>query len=170
MTAREIVAQHENTRPIQLQVEDATAKVELLKTEIAFNQALTETLEQVHKLSCRLDAGRTSLAEGDVIAAIESLEDTEKALGEVAFPKNSNVTAILYEGLNGLRRSIIEALRVRWDSLVQFDKKNHRLVITDQKGNGFFHLYQVSLTKTKGRCVLGTYYYRTVPSEHARFD
>ncbi|KAJ9200695.1 hypothetical protein DTO164E3_1451 [Paecilomyces variotii] len=133
VTAREIVAQHENTRPIQLQVEDATAKVELLKTEIAFNQALTETLEQVHKLSCRLDAGRTSLAEGDVIAAIESLEHTEKALGEVAFPKNSNVTAILYEGLNGLRRSIIEALRVRWDSLVQFDKKNHRLVITDQK-------------------------------------
>ncbi|KAL1858476.1 ribosome biogenesis protein ytm1 [Paecilomyces lecythidis] len=133
VTAREIVARHENTKPIQLQVEDATAKVELLKTEIAFNQALTETLEQVHNLSRRVDAGRNSLAEGDIIAAIESLEDTEKILADTAFPKNSNVTAILYEGLNGLRRSIIEALSVCWGSLVQIDNKKHQLVLPDQR-------------------------------------
>lgn len=168
MTAREIVAQHENTKPLQLQVEDATAKVELLKTEIAFNQALTETLEQVHNLSRRVDAGRNSLAEGDVIAAIESLEDTEKILADTAFPKNSNVTAILYEGLNGLRRSIIEALSVRWGSLVQIDKKKHQLVLPDQKGSCFFREYQMSFAKSKTRYVFGTYHYRTIPSEYAR--
>lgn len=135
MTAREIVAQHENTRPIKLQVEDATAKVELLKTEIAFNQALTETLEQVHNLSSRLNAGRNSLVEGDIMTAIESLEDTEKAIGEAVFPRNTNVMGILSESPNGLRRSVVEALRMRWSSLVQIDKKKHQLVITDKEGN-----------------------------------
>ncbi|PIG88297.1 centromere/kinetochore protein zw10 [Aspergillus arachidicola] len=80
VTAREIVAQHENTNPLQLKVEDAAAKFHLVETEIAFNQAVTHTLEEVQRLCQRLDAGRAILGEGQVMEAIETLETTEQAI------------------------------------------------------------------------------------------
>ncbi|KAL2002346.1 hypothetical protein VTN02DRAFT_129 [Thermoascus thermophilus] len=139
LTAREIVAQHENTKPLQLKVDDASAKVELIKTEIAFNQAVTEALEDVQRLCLQLDAGRRALAEGSIMDAIGAVEATEKAMEVVVFSRNTNVASVLAETTSGLRRSIIDSLRVRWDSQVKIDRKKGELVIADPKDDSLEH-------------------------------
>lgn len=120
-----------------MKVEDASAKVELIKTEIAFNQAVTEALDDVQRLCLQLDAGRRALEDGNIMDAIGSVEATEKAMEMVAFSRNTNVASVLSENTSGLRRSIIDSLLVRWNLQVKIDRKKGELVITDQKGRTF---------------------------------
>ncbi|KAL1965664.1 hypothetical protein VTN77DRAFT_5341 [Rasamsonia byssochlamydoides] len=131
-TAREIVAQHEKTKPLQLKIEDASRKVHLLQTEIAFNEAVTESLEQIQEFRHRLDAGHKAVEEGRITDAIESLEDSEKAIETIKFSGNGNLTSILSENISALRNSIIEFLRIRWACEVRIDKDKGELYISDR--------------------------------------
>ena len=95
LTAREIVKQHENTNPSQLNVEDAAAKVGLVETEIVFNQAVTDTLEEVQGICQQLDATRTLCQDGQITASIDNLEAIEHAISLDSCFKNTNVRGIL---------------------------------------------------------------------------
>ncbi|KAJ6002631.1 Retrograde transport protein Dsl1 C-terminal [Penicillium sp. IBT 35674x] len=95
VTAREIVSQHEKTSPLREKVEDASAKVALIETEIAFNQAVAETLEEVQRLCQQLESGRTTLGTGHITAAIEQLESTKTAIETDTPFSNTNVMGIL---------------------------------------------------------------------------
>ncbi|GFF28747.1 centromere/kinetochore protein zw10 homolog [Aspergillus udagawae] len=123
LTAREIVAQHENTRPLQLKVEDASAKVRLIQTEIAFNQAVTRTLEEVQGLCQRLSAGRTDLAEGRIMAAINTVNAVEDTVHKDSLFANTNVKHILVQNVAELRKQITEDLRCRWNNLLKVDRE-----------------------------------------------
>ncbi|KAE8351459.1 hypothetical protein BDV28DRAFT_158710 [Aspergillus coremiiformis] len=121
VTAREIVAQHENTNPLQLRVEDAAAKAQLVETEIAFNQAVTHTLEEVQRLCQRLDAGRVILGEGQVMKAIEVLEATEHTIKKDNLFSNTSVMHVLLENVDELRREITEYLCALWSEQLKVD-------------------------------------------------
>ncbi|KAJ5915167.1 hypothetical protein N7454_011279 [Penicillium verhagenii] len=95
VTAREIVSQHEHTKPLRAKVEDASAKVALIETEIAFNQAVAETLEEVQRLCQQLESGRTTMGAGEITAAIEQLESTQMAIETDTPFSNTNVMGIL---------------------------------------------------------------------------
>ncbi|GES62533.1 centromere/kinetochore protein zw10 [Aspergillus terreus] len=131
VTAREIVEQHEHTRPLQLKVEDAAAKVQLIETEIAFNQAVTDTLEEVQRLCQQLDAGRATLAEGKIMSAIDTLEETEKAVRSESLITNTNVSHVLLETVSDLRREITDFLRNRWTEQLRVDKRNGKLTVSE---------------------------------------
>ncbi|KAB8239765.1 uncharacterized protein BDW43DRAFT_296107 [Aspergillus alliaceus] len=135
VTAREIVAQHENTNPLQLKVEDAAAKVQLIETEIAFNQAVTHTLEEVQRLCQRLDAGRAVLGEGRVMEAIKTLEATEQAIKKDNLFSNTSVMHVLLENVDELRREIAEYLRARWSEQLNVDGKGGSLTISNDNGH-----------------------------------
>lgn len=134
LTAREIVAQHESTNPLQAKVEDAAAKVGLIETEIAFNQAVTDTLEQVQRLSQQLDTGRALLQDGQAIGAIDILDSTEKAIREDNLFVNTTVFAILSENINDLRGEIVECLRARWNDQLSIDEKEAKLALPESSG------------------------------------
>ncbi|OQE06076.1 hypothetical protein PENVUL_c020G00308 [Penicillium vulpinum] len=123
LTAREIVAQHEHTEPLQAKVEDARAKVALVETEIAFNQAVAGTLEEVHRLCQQLETGRAALRNGQITTAIEQLESTDAAVGKDAFFTNTNVMGILSDEVSLLRSEIVEALRSRWADQLKVDRQ-----------------------------------------------
>ncbi|KAJ5229539.1 hypothetical protein N7489_010247 [Penicillium chrysogenum] len=123
LTAREIVAQHEHTEPLQAKVEDARAKVALVETEIAFNQAVAGTLEEVHRLCQQLETGRAALRSGQITTAIEQLESVDAAVGKDAFFTNTNVMGILSDEVSLLRSEIVEALRSRWADQLKVDRK-----------------------------------------------
>ncbi|KAJ5502284.1 hypothetical protein N7463_005158 [Penicillium fimorum] len=123
LTAREIVEQHEHTEPLQAKVEDARAKVALVETEIAFNQAVAGTLEEVHRLCQQLEAGRAALRNGQITTAIEQLESTDAAVGKDAFFTNTNVMGILFDEVSLLRSEIVEALRSRWADQLKVDRQ-----------------------------------------------
>ncbi|KAI3140253.1 hypothetical protein CBS147325_6485 [Penicillium roqueforti] len=123
LTAREIVAQHEHTEPLQAKVEDARAKVTLVETEIAFNQAVADTLEEVHRLCQQLETGRAALRSGQITTAIEQLESTDAAVGKDAFFTNTNVMGILSDEVSLLRSEIVEALLSRWADQLKVDRQ-----------------------------------------------
>ncbi|KAE8144297.1 hypothetical protein BDV25DRAFT_134790 [Aspergillus avenaceus] len=129
VTAREIVAQHENTKPLQAKVEDATAKVQLVETEIAFNKAVTSTLEEVQRLRQQLDVGRTLLGEGKVMEAIATLESTRQAVEKETIFTDTNVMHVLLEIISTLRKEIVDYLYARWDEQLNVDKKQTKLTI-----------------------------------------
>ncbi|KAJ5938710.1 Retrograde transport protein Dsl1 C-terminal [Penicillium verhagenii] len=131
VTAREIVSQHEQTEPLRAKVEDASAKVALIETEIAFNQAVTETLEEVQRLCQQLESGRTTMGAGEITAAIEQLESTKMAIETDTPFSNTNVMGILSGEVARLRGEIEEALCLRWSDQMKIDRAKGELCITD---------------------------------------
>ncbi|OQE27315.1 hypothetical protein PENSTE_c004G07060 [Penicillium steckii] len=121
VTAREIVEQHEQTGPLRSKVEDANAKVGLVETEIAFNEAVAGTLEEVQRLCQQIEAARASLASGQIANAIQQLEATQGALGDDTFFANTNVMSILTIESSRLRQEIEDAVRLRWDQQLHVD-------------------------------------------------
>ncbi|KAJ5113320.1 Retrograde transport protein Dsl1 C-terminal [Penicillium angulare] len=122
VTAREIVSQHEQTNPLQAKVEDADAKVGLIETEIAFNQAVTETLEEVQRLCQQLESGRIALGAGQITVAIEHLESTTAAIGQDTPFSNTNVMGILEGEVTRLRDEIEVAVLQHWDAQLNIDR------------------------------------------------
>lgn len=134
MTAREIVAQHEHIKPLRAKVEDANAKVGLIETEIAFDLAVADTLEEVQRLCQQLESGRATLGEGQITDATEQLESTNAAIGEDTFFTNTNVMSMLSVEVTRLRQDIEEALRLRWNEQVKIDRQKGEFRVT--KGEG----------------------------------
>lgn len=134
MTAREIVEQHGQTDPIRSEVEDASAKVGLIETEIAFNEAVAGTLEVVQRLCHQLEAARASLARGKIAAAIEQLEAIQAALGDDTFFANTNVMSILTIEGSRLRQEVEEAVRLRWSQQLNVDRQKGEIRIEKTQG------------------------------------
>ncbi|OOQ83253.1 putative centromere/kinetochore protein zw10 [Penicillium brasilianum] len=134
VTAREIVAQHEHTTPLRAKVEDASAKVGLIETEIAFNQAVAETLEEVQRLCQQLNNGRAALANGQLMAAIKQLDSMKAAIGQDAFFMNTNVMSILTLEMAQFREQIEDTLRVRWQEQIKVDRQRGGFQVI--KGDG----------------------------------
>ncbi|PYH47440.1 uncharacterized protein BP01DRAFT_354636 [Aspergillus saccharolyticus JOP 1030-1] len=129
VTAREIVKQHENTTPLQLKVEDAAAKVALIETEIAFNQAVTTALEEVQGLCRQLEDGRSALGDGRIMAVIDTLEAAELAMRQNDHFANTNVLHILLENVAGLRKQIADVIHSQWNEQLKVDKREGKLVV-----------------------------------------
>ncbi|RAL08974.1 uncharacterized protein BO97DRAFT_397215 [Aspergillus homomorphus CBS 101889] len=129
VTAREIVKQHEDTTPLQLRVEDAAAKVGLIETEIAFNQAVTSALEEVQGLCRQLEDGRLALGEGRIMAVIDTLEAAELAMKQNDHFANTNVLHILLENVAGLRKQIVDVLHSQWNEQLKVDKREGQLLV-----------------------------------------
>lgn len=128
------MSQHEHTKPLQAKVEDASAKVGLIETEIAFNQAVSETLEEVQRLCQQLESGRTALSSGQITTAIEQLESTKTAVGQDTSFSNTNVMAILSVEVSRLQCEIEEALNLRWSEQIKVDRNKGQFHIVNTEG------------------------------------
>lgn len=117
-----------------MKVEDAAAKVGLIETEIAFNQAVTETLEEVQRLCQQLDGGRTALQNGQIMAAIDTWQAADEVIKRDSLFTNTNVMGILSDNAAGLRREIDDSLRLRWSEQLMVDKQNGKLTISNDGG------------------------------------
>lgn len=133
-TAREIVAQHEKTKPLQLAVRDATAKVQLMQTELAFNEAVTGVLEEVQEFTGRLESGHKAVEEERIKDAIEILESVHSTLETAGFSRYGNLTSILRENTSTLRSSIVELLLLHWAAEVRIDRDKKELRISNGDG------------------------------------
>ncbi|KAL2867961.1 uncharacterized protein BJX67DRAFT_351755 [Aspergillus lucknowensis] len=130
LTAREIVKQHENTRPLELKVQDAAAVVELVEKEIVFNQAVTNALEEVQNLYEQLQATRKLCQDGKVAAAIETLEAVEHAIHQDIGFKNTNVRKVILQNVAALRQDLVESLHSRWSKHLGLDHKEGKLAVS----------------------------------------
>ncbi|KAI9370780.1 hypothetical protein BJX61DRAFT_548759 [Aspergillus egyptiacus] len=133
LAAREIVKQHENFQPLRSKVDDAAAKVGLIEKEIDFNQAVTDTLEEVQNLWQQLDSARTLCRDGQIMNAIDSLEAIERTISLDSCFRNINVMRLLLEKVAALRREIVGFLHTRWNKHLELDQKKGQLVVSVDK-------------------------------------
>lgn len=132
---------------MQLKVEDASAKVALVETEIAFNEAVRNTLEVVDKLCQKLETGRAELSNGNVMAAIEILEATETTIRSDSLFTNTNIMSILSENVAGLRREAVDFLHTRWNGLLSVDRQQRKLRISESEENVTLDVVIAGLTR-----------------------
>lgn len=133
-TAREIVAQHESTVPLTSAVKDAAAKVQLVQTELAFNEAVTGILDKVKDLSSRINDGLKAVEEERIADAINCADSAEVFLGSADLSAYGGLSSILHESISHLRKSIEELLLLQWTSEVRINKSERTLFINDKPG------------------------------------
>lgn len=115
-------------------MEDANAKVGLIETEIAFNQAVTDTLEGVQRVCQQIEAGRAASGNGQITVAIELLESTESDIQNGFSFANTNVMNILSVEVARLRQEVVEALRSRWDDQLKIDQQKGEFRVCKDEG------------------------------------
>lgn len=117
-------------------MEDAGAKVELVETEIAFNQAVAETLEDVQRLCQQLETGRAALASDQITIAIQHLDAINTAIQRDTFFTNTNVMSILSAEVARLRHETQEAVKQRWSEQLKIDRSKGAFQVTKTEGTG----------------------------------
>lgn len=120
--ARKIIEDHEHGRSLQSNVQDASAKVHLLRGEIQFNEALINTLSQVQDLDARFGDVKDSLANDRFLEAISRLDETQSSIKRLGSLKKSRAIGILEERAADMRSYILEDVQRIWNSLVVVDR------------------------------------------------
>lgn len=93
---------------------------------------MTDTLEEVQRLSQQLESGRAALQDGQIPVAIDCLQSMDEAIGKDTFFSNTNVMSILSIEAARFRQEIEEALRLRWDEQLKIDRQRGEFnVFTD---------------------------------------
>jgi centromere/kinetochore protein ZW10 len=115
-------------------VKDASAKVELVQTELAFNEAVTGILEKVKDFSSRIDNGLKAVEEERIADAINCVHYAESFLGSADLSDYDGLSSILHESITHLRKSIEELLLLQWTSEVRINKSEMTLFINDKPG------------------------------------
>lgn len=135
--AREIRTSHSESQRLRSIAQDHAAKTALLKQEVAFNQELVSTLEKIQTLSKKLDDARISLGNGDIIEAIDGVEELERELHEESALGSTRVATILADRASSFRESIGDEVRLRWRDLVRIDRAAGKLEVVDQDSGMF---------------------------------
>lgn len=133
-TARHIVAQHERTQPLRARVQDAAAKVQLMKTELAFNEGVTHVLEEVQKFTAQISNGRKAVEVEQINESISSLEAAEQFIQSSELLRHSNVASLLQLRLSSLRNDIANMLLSCWNRQVQLDRNELEIRPNDDIG------------------------------------
>ncbi|OKL64638.1 hypothetical protein UA08_00177 [Talaromyces atroroseus] len=131
-TARDIVAQHERTQPLQDKVKDASAKVQLITNELAFNEAVTDVLGEVQKFSSHIFNSHKAVEEEDIDNSITSLEAAERLLESHNLMRYTSISSILRERVSSLRTSIVDLLLSCWARQVRLSKNEFEVIINDE--------------------------------------
>lgn len=130
-TAREIVQQAESGKEHTARVQDATSKVSLLYSEIAYNESLAQVVEQLRDISTLLDSAQDAAVHGHVIHALERLEDANAAWKKLGAFENTRVVGVLKTRADQLRSAIVENTTESWNGLIAVDSAERRISLKE---------------------------------------
>lgn len=126
-TAQEIVQQAEAEKELTAHVNDATSKVSLLYTEIAYNESLVEIVERLRDISSLLDSAHEEAVQGSVLNALERLDDIGAAFTSLDSFENTRVVGVLKTRAGELRAAIVETMTESWNALLVVDSTERRV-------------------------------------------
>lgn len=121
--------ERESNKKYRAAVDDAAGKVHLLKTELAFNEALAQTLEHTRTITTTLDEAQAELDAEKIILAIEKLEEAVDAAKDLSRFENTQFTTLLHERIAQLGAGLLEKAVGQWDTLVVIDAPRRKVVI-----------------------------------------
>ena len=119
--AQEIVSQANRENELKLQAEDASGKVDLLKGEVIFNEALSSTLQRVHGLRHTLDTAQDAAIENNLPDAIALLKKADRELSELRGCENTRLAGLVKGKVADLHKLVAETLTEQWNNLIHID-------------------------------------------------
>ncbi|RMZ73947.1 microtubule associated [Pyrenophora seminiperda CCB06] len=125
--AKEIVQQAEAGAKITARVQDAASKVSLLHSEIAYNESLSQAVEQLRDISTLLDSAQHAAVNGHVMHAIRILEDADGAFKRLGPFTTARVVGVLRSKEERLNTAIVETVTESWNALISVDSTNHNI-------------------------------------------
>lgn len=102
-------------------VHDGRSKLRLLDEEIAFNQDLAATLEQVQNTRHATGQVQDFLDQGDLLKAVELSLQIDSELKSVQSRLNVNAIAVLQHESRELRHQIARAFIQSWHDAIRID-------------------------------------------------
>lgn len=133
-TAKEIVQEAEAGKDNTAKVQDAASKVSLLHTEITYNQSLARVVEQLRDISTLLSSAQEASVRGNIIYALERLEDADGAFKSLGGLENTRAVAVLRTKEEQMKKTIAHDVTESWKSLISIDDTNHKISIKKSVG------------------------------------
>ncbi|KAI9887292.1 MAG: hypothetical protein M1823_000886 [Watsoniomyces obsoletus] len=127
--SQDIARLEEEWRQLGEQAYDVASKYDLLRGEIAFNEALVNNLERLLKLKQDLDFVEETLVSEDAHSTAISLIKVEASIASVHDLEGTAVIGLLRARSTELRKAFIEGLEKLWNDLIRFDHMGKRLHI-----------------------------------------
>ena len=112
-------AQHGET--LEEQVNDATSKLGLLNGELAFNESLRATLEEVQATQRTLDLVQRAIVAGRLLEAVDLLEQVGGELDSIPVSRSTRVAGILGLKAADLRNDVVKKLTDCWKVYICVD-------------------------------------------------
>lgn len=134
-TAHDIVQQAEAGRSLQAHVEDASSKAALLKSELAFNDTLTATVERIKQASDLLDKAQDASVRHSIIEALDSMKQADNLIVHLGPFRDTRVAGVLHKRANQLREALAENAIGAWNLLLVVDVVHKRVTIHEQADN-----------------------------------
>ncbi|KAF2733729.1 WD40 repeat-like protein [Polyplosphaeria fusca] len=131
-TAQEIVQQANAGKEYTAKVQDATAKVSFLYSEIAYNESLVQIVEQMRDISSLLESAQEAAVNGHIILALDRVEDANATLKRIGAAEHTRVASLLKSKADQLRSAIIENTSELWNGLVVVDATERRISLKEE--------------------------------------
>ncbi|MCJ1281998.1 hypothetical protein MMC26_001321 [Xylographa opegraphella] len=119
--AQEVVSLANKGHELQSQAKDASSKVDLLKGEVIFNEALSSTLQQVHDLRHTLDTAQNAAIQDNSPDAIALLKKADRELSELHGCENTRLAGLVRGKVADLHKLVADTLTQQWNTLVHID-------------------------------------------------
>ncbi len=130
--AQEIVKDHEKGQNLAARVQDAKAKLELLRNETSFNRAVTLSLEDTWSVDRDLNEAESSLTTGTLIELAANIEQLSIRAGRLT---DSNAKEINGGRLSRIQEAVVDGLTTAANSMVEFQKNDGRQRVLVNHGN-----------------------------------
>ena len=135
-TAKEIVQQAEAGKGKTAQIQDAAAKVSFLHSEIAYNESLVHTVEQLKDISALLQSAQNAAVHNHTLHALERLEDADGAFTRLGPFQNTRVVGLLKARADQLKAAIVENVTQIWGSLVTVNMADRKVTLRKEVEEG----------------------------------
>ena len=127
--ASQIVARADEGDNLEAKVQDASAKLDLLKREVGFNRALEGTLQRLLELRNTLNASQDAMLGGGLLDAVTLLQNTEENLETLQVCRNTRIAELIRARSADLRAECQSALTEHWDSTIQLDSVSSKISV-----------------------------------------
>jgi hypothetical protein len=103
--------------------------VEFLRSEVRFNNTLSEILVQINKIKLGLDAAEEAAMNNLVVEAISKLMKVDSGIETLESFEYTRVVFVLKDRASHLRTTLLENLNNYWGTLISVDHDNHSIAI-----------------------------------------
>ena len=138
--SEEIVGIAAGGEDLRNKAQDAASKVGLLKEEVAFNDSLLSTLQEIQALKQNVDAAQEFVLGARFLEAISLLKQSKMQLHNLRQRHASRAVDLIGVKVKDLESNVAETLTEAWTSLILVDLSDPSITIKQSTEGKHFYV------------------------------